>query len=73
MDRLTGLYEENGISITASPSPLTGTLVPLHFPRRELRHRGPGGSRQGVKNITVGYGQLGNLLQDVAFIRPWTA
>ncbi len=70
VDRLTGLYEENGISINREPfGPLTGTLVPPCISHAVAVIEALVAAEQGVKNITVGYGQLGNLLQDVAAIK----
>ncbi len=66
-DRLTGLYEENGISINREPfGPLTGTLVPPCVSNSVAVIEALLAAEQGVKNITVGYGQCGNLVQDVA-------
>lgn len=70
VDRLTGLYEENGISINREPfGPLTGTLVPPCISHAVAIIEALVAAEQGVKNITVGYGQLGNLQQDVAAIQ----
>ena len=69
-DRLVGLYEENGISINREPfGPLTGTLVPPCISHAVAVIEALVAAEQGVKNITVGYGQLGNLLQDVAAVK----
>ena len=70
VDRLTGLYEEMGVSINREPyGPLTGTLVPpLHFHAVAIIEALLA-AEQGVKNITVGYGQCGNLIQDIAAVR----
>jgi len=69
-DRLTGLYEEMGISINREPfGPLTGTLVPPCISHSVAIIESLLAAEQGVKNITVGYGQCGNLVQDVAAIR----
>lgn len=69
-DRLVGLYEEQGISINREPfGPLTGTLVPPCMSHAVAVIEALVAAEQGVKNITVGYGQLGNLIQDVAAIR----
>ena len=70
VDRLTGLYEEMGISINREPyGPLTGTLVPPCISHAAAIIEALLAAEQGVKNITVGYGQCGNLVQDVAAIR----
>ena len=69
-DRLVGIYEENGISINREPfGPLTGTLVPPCISHAVAVIEALVAAEQGVKNVTVGYGQLGNLLQDVAAIK----
>lgn len=70
IDRLIGLYEENGISINREPfGPLTGTLVPPCVSNAVAIIEALLAAEQGVKNVTVGYGQCGNLIQDVAAIR----
>ncbi|MCT4596967.1 MAG: methylaspartate mutase subunit E [Vallitalea sp.] len=69
VDRLIGLYEEAGISINREPfGPLTGTLVPPCISHSVAIIESLLAAEQGVKNITVGYGQCGNLVQDVAAI-----
>ncbi len=69
VDRLTGLYEENGVSINREPyGPLTGTLVPPCVSHAVAIIEALLAAEQGVRNITVGYGQCGNLIQDVAAI-----
>lgn len=69
-DRLIGLYEEAGISINREPfGPLTGTLVPPCISNVVAVIESLLAATQGVKDITVGYGQCGNLIQDVAAIR----
>ena len=70
VDRLTGLYEEAGVSINREPyGPLTGTLVPPCISHSVAIIEALLAAEQGVRNITVGYGQCGNLIQDVAAIR----
>ena len=70
VDRLTGMYEEAGVQINREPyGPLTGTLVPPCISHAVAIIEALVAAEQGVKNITVGYGQLGNLFQDVAAIR----
>lgn len=67
--RLIGLYQENGITINSEPfGPLTGTLVPPFISNTIAIIEGLLALGQGVKSITLGYGQLGNLIQDVAAI-----
>jgi methylaspartate mutase epsilon subunit len=69
-DRLTGLYEEMGVSVNREPfGPLTGTLVPPCISHAVAIIESLLAAEQGVKNITVGYGQCGNLVQDVSAIR----
>ncbi|GAE85192.1 methylaspartate mutase subunit E [Bacteroides reticulotermitis] len=69
-DRLIGLYEEAGISINREPfGPLTGTLVPPCISNAVAVVESLLAATQGVKDLTVGYGQCGNLIQDVAAIR----
>ncbi len=70
VDRLTGLYEENGISINREPfGPLTGTLVPPCISNAVAVIEALLAAEQGVSSLTVGYGQCGNLVQDIAAIR----
>lgn len=69
-DRLVGLYEDAGISVNREPfGPLTGTLVPPCVSNAVAIIETLLAAEQGVRNITVGYGQCGNLIQDVAAIR----
>ena len=69
-DRLIGLYEEAGVSINREPfGPLTGTLVPPCISNVVAVIETLLAATQGVKDITVGYGQCGNIIQDVAAIR----
>lgn len=69
-DRLVGFYEEQGIEINREPfGPLTGTLVPPSTSNAVAIIEALLAAEQGVKSITVGYGQCGNLIQDVAAIR----
>lgn len=70
VDRLAGVYEENGISINREPfGPLTGTLVPPSISHSVALLEGLLAAEQGVRSITLGYGQCGNLVQDVAAIQ----
>lgn len=70
VDRLTGIYEEAGVSINREPyGPLTGTLVPPCISHAVAIIEALLAAEQGVKNVTIGYGQCGNLVQDVAAIR----
>ena len=69
-DRLIGFYEEQGIPMNReSFGPLTGTLVPPSNSNSIGIIEALLAAEQGVKNITVGYGQCGNLVQDVAAVR----
>ena len=69
-DRLVGFYEEQGITLNREPfGPLTGTLVPPSMSKAVGIIEALLAAEQGVKNITVGYGQCGNLVQDVAAVR----
>lgn len=69
-DRLVGMYEEAGVSINREPfGPLTGTLVPPCISNSVAIIETLLAATQGVKDVTVGYGQCGNLIQDVAAIR----
>ncbi|NLA63189.1 MAG: methylaspartate mutase subunit E, partial [Bacteroidales bacterium] len=69
-DRLIGMYEEAGVSINREPfGPLTGTLIPACISNSVAVIESLLAATQGVKDLTVGYGQCGNLLQDVAAIR----
>lgn len=70
VDRLTGLYEEEGVRINREPfGPLTGTLVPPFISHTVAIIEGLLALEQGVRSLTLGYGQLGNLTQDVAAVR----
>ncbi len=69
-DRLVGYYEEHGVSINREPyGPLTGTLVPPCISNVIAIIEALLAAEQGVKNITVGYGQGGNVIQDIAALR----
>ncbi len=69
-DRLVGYYEERGIHINREPfGPLTGTLVPPCISNTVAIIEALLAAEQGVKNITVGYGMGGNVIQDVAAVR----
>ncbi len=69
-DRLVGLYEERGVRINREPfGPLSGTLVPPFVSHSVAIIEGLLALEQGCKCITLGYGQAGNLVQDIAAIR----
>jgi methylaspartate mutase epsilon subunit len=70
VDRLVGYYEERGIKINREPfGPLTGTIVPPSISNTIMIVEALLAAEQGVKNITVGYGMGGNLIQDTAAIK----
>ena len=70
VDRLIGMYEEAGVRINREPfGPLTGTLVPPCISNTVAVLEALLAAEQGCKDITVGYGQCGNLIQDVAALR----
>jgi len=67
IDRLVGYYEENGVSVNREPfGPLTGTLLPPFIGHTVAILEGLLALEQGVKSLTLGYGQGGNVFQDVA-------
>lgn len=67
VDRLVGLYEEAGITVNREPfGPLSGTLVPPFISHSVAILEGLLALQQGVKSLTLGYGQAGNLTQDIA-------
>ena len=69
-DRLVGRYEEHGVRINREPfGPLSGTLVPPFVSHSVAIIEGLLALEQGCKCITLGYGQAGNLIQDIAAIR----
>lgn len=70
VDRLIGKYEEAGVTINREPfGPLTGTLVPPSISNSVAVIESLLAAEQGCKHLTVGYGQCGNVIQDVAAIR----
>ena len=67
VDRLAGAYTERGVRINREPfGPLTGTLVPPCIAIAVMVIEGMLAATQGVRSITLGYGQVGNFVQDVA-------
>ena len=69
-DRLVGYYQDHGVELNREPyGPLTGTLVPPSISNTVAIVESLLAAEQGVKNLTVGYGQGGNLIQDVAALR----
>ncbi|MCI0498186.1 MAG: methylaspartate mutase subunit E [Planctomycetales bacterium] len=69
VDRLTGFYEENGVSVNREPfGPLSGTLIPPFVSHTVGIIEGLLALEQGVKSITLAYGQAGNIVQDIAAV-----
>lgn len=67
VDRLVGWYAERGVIINREPfGALTGTLVPPCIGHVVNILEALLAADQGVRDITVGYGQCGNLVQDAA-------
>ncbi len=67
VDRLVGLYEAAGVRINREPfGPLSGTLVPPCISHAVAVIEGLLALQQGVRSITLGYGQAGSYVQDVA-------
>ncbi len=74
VDRLCGAYTERGVVINREPfGPLTGTLVPPSVTIAICIIEGLLAATQGVRSVTLGYGQVGNVVQDVAAIRAMDA
>ncbi|MFC4246174.1 methylaspartate mutase subunit E [Natribaculum luteum] len=70
VDRLAGAYTERGVRINREPfGPLTGTLVPPSIAIAIGIVEGQLAATQGVRSVTLGYGQVGNVVQDVAALR----
>ncbi|MFS0593127.1 methylaspartate mutase subunit E [Cytobacillus horneckiae] len=66
-DRLVGIYEEMDISLNREPfGPLTGTLVPPSISNAIAIIEGLLAAEQGVKNLSLGYGSVGHIVQDIA-------
>jgi methylaspartate mutase epsilon subunit len=69
VDRLCGWYAERGVIINREPfGPLTGTLVEPSISHAVGILEALLAAEQGVRSLTLGYGQCGNLLQDVAAV-----
>ncbi|TVR51091.1 MAG: methylaspartate mutase subunit E [Spirochaetaceae bacterium] len=67
VDRLVGMYEQEGVRINREPfGPLSGTLIPPCIGHTIAVIEGILALQQGVRSITLGYGQAGNYVQDVA-------
>ena len=72
VDRLVGYYQEQGVTINREPfGPLTGTLVSPCISHSVAVIEAVLAAKQGVKNITIGYGQCGNITQDVAALQTF--
>lgn len=70
VDYLVGYYAENGIIINReSFGPLTGTLVPPCISISIGIIETLIAAEQGVKSFSVGYGEGGNIIQDVASLK----
>ena len=69
VDRLSGYYTERGVVINReSYGALTGILVPPAIAVAISVFEALLAAEQGVKSITVGYGQNGHIIQDVAAV-----
>lgn len=69
VDRLVGWYQEQGVDINREPfGPLTGTMVPPSVSHVVAILEALLAAEQGVKFLTLGYGQCGNFAQDIAAI-----
>ncbi len=69
-DRLVSVYEANGAPIVKEfPATLTGTLVPPAIALTTSIIDAILAATQGVRQVVLGYGMLGNLVQDVAALR----
>lgn len=70
-DRVIGFYEEQGISINKEILGVANynTLIPPSISNAVSIIEGLLAAEQGVKNITVGITQGGNLIQDIASIK----
>ncbi len=67
VDRLVGLYEEEGVCINREQfGPLSGTLIPPFLSHVVAIIEGLLALEQGVRSVSVGYGQEGNMVQDIA-------
>ena len=70
VDRLVGEYQEAGVTINREPfGPLSGTLIPPCISHAVAIVEGLLALSQGVRSISLGYGQGGNMVQDVAAMR----
>jgi methylaspartate mutase epsilon subunit len=70
VDSLIGVYQEHKVVINReSFGALTGTLVPPCICNVVSIIEAILAAEQGVKDFTVGYGQCGNLIQDIAALK----
>lgn len=70
VDRLVGYYQDQGVTINREPfGPLTGTLVAPCVSHSVAVIEAILAAKQGVRSLTLGYGQCGNLTQDVAALQ----
>ena len=70
VDRLSGYYTARGVVINReSYGALTGILVPPAIVVAISVFEALLAAEQGVTSITVGYGQIGNVIQDVAALQ----
>ncbi|MDA1677506.1 methylaspartate mutase subunit E [Bacillus cereus group sp. TH152-1LC] len=66
-DRLVGIYQEMGIELNREFfAPLTATIVPPCIINSVMIIEALLAAEQGVKNLSIGYSQGGNLVQDIA-------
>ncbi len=69
VDRLVGYYQEKGADINREPfGPLTGTLIPPAISHAVAILEAILAAEQGVKYLTLGCGQNGNMIQDIAAV-----
>src|SRR5690554_1940985 len=70
VDRLVSYYHEQGVEINREPfGPLTGTLVPPAISHSVAIIEALLAAEQGVKFLSLGYGQCGNFVQDIAAVQ----
>ena len=70
VDRLVGYYEEKGVHINREIySPLTATLIPPSISNSIQILETLLAVEQGVKNISIGVAQYGNIIQDIASLQ----
>jgi len=70
VDRLVGWYQQQGVEINREPfGPLTGTLVPPAISHAVAILEALLAAEQGVRFLSLGYGQCGNFVQDIAAVQ----